>query len=279
MSLENIRKPEKVNYDSNAYLGKTSRAGVKACVVPVMLITIVMLAFSGCAKENKYVNAGVNMSTAGMSLYLTDVANGFLNVSSYVFFAESSEEALDKIRQEKQGIDITYLPAKDLGMIKKDDKLTVVFPDCFEPGGELKGVWVANDRWLENAPNYSYRFILGLAKAAGYRAGHMNMSYSDALESVKGVRDIDWEKYPETMQYCAVYATSNKEELADEAFAGYDAKTMLSMFEGFSTGTGEGYKLCKRAYDKYCGADARSFEELFDMNLAVKALKESLEAD
>ena len=245
----------------------------------IMLIFVAMLALSGCAKENKYVNAGVNMSTAGMSLYLTDVANGFLKVSSYVFFAGSSEEALDKIRLEKQGIDITYLPVKDLGMIKKGDKLTVVFPDCFERSGELKGVWVANDIWLENAPNYSYKFILGLAKSADYRAGHLNMSYTDALGSVKGVRDIDWEKYPETMQYCAVYATSNKEELADEAFAGYDAKTMLSMFEGFSTGTGEGYELCRQAYEKYCGSDGQSFEELFDMTLAVKALKESLEVE
>ena len=36
------------------------------------LILVCTLLLAGCGKENKYVNVGVNMSTAGMSLYLTN---------------------------------------------------------------------------------------------------------------------------------------------------------------------------------------------------------------
>ena len=46
------------------------------------------------------------------------------------------------------------------------------------------------------------------------------------------------------------------------------------MFEGFAEGTGEGYALCRDAYEKYCGPDAESFEKLFDFGLAVRALEE-----
>ena len=240
-----------------------------------VLILLTSLIPAGCAKENKYVNVGVEMSTAGMSLYLTNTVQGFQKISNYVFFSPSSQDSLDKIRQDKQGIDITYLPAKDLGLIGQKDGLTVVLPDCFDENGDLLGVWVAKDSWLINAPNYSYRFILGLVMSMDYRAAHMNMSYPDALESVKGLWDVDWEKFPETMQYCAVYAVSNKEELKDEPFTAFDVKTILSLFEGFSSGTGAGYEACKRAYDKYCGDGSPSFEQLFDLSLGLKALGEA----
>ncbi len=240
-----------------------------------VMALILLLSLAGCAKENKYVNVGVEMSTAGMSLYLTNTVHGFQKISTYVFFSTSAQESLDKLRQEKQGIDITYLPAKDLGLIREGDGVTVVFPDCFDEDGALKGVWVARDSWLSDAPNYSYRYILGLAKSADYRASHMSMRYSDALESVRGVRDVDWAKYPETMQYCAVYALSNKEELADEAFEAKDAASLLAMFEGFASGNGKGYELCAEAYSRYCGNGAESFEKLFDFSLAVKALEEA----
>ncbi|MCR4907129.1 MAG: hypothetical protein K6A33_13750 [Clostridiales bacterium] len=248
-------------------------------VLTVLLAAALLLCCAGCAKENKYVNVGVEMSTAGMSLYLTNTVNGFQRISNYVFFSPSSTASLDKLRQEKQGIDITYLPAEDLGLIKAGDGLTVVFPDCFGEDGTLKGVWVARNSWLENAPHYSYKFILGLAMSADYRASHRNMSYADALESVRGVRDIDWEKYPETMQYCAVYALSNKEELRDEAFAVRDAKTLLAMFEGFPSESGEGYDVCREAYARVCGSDAEPFENLFDFSLAVRALEEAAGAE
>ena len=244
-----------------------------------VLAAVLLLLSVGCAKENKYVNVGVEMSTAGMSLFLTNTVNGFQKVSSYVFFSPSSGDSLDKLRQEKQGIDITYLAAKDLGLIQAGDGLTVVFPDCFGEDGELKGVWVARDPWLENAPNYSYKFILGLAMSADYRASHMDMSYPDALESVRGVRDVDWAKYPEVMQYCAVYALSNKEELADEPFASKDAAELFALFEGFASGAGEGYALCREAYEKYCGDGAETFEKLFDFGLAMRALGEALKAE
>ena len=256
------------------------RMGKITALCVVLVLTVLLCA--GCAKENKYVNLGVEMSTAGMSLYLTNTVNGFQKISNYVFFAESSQDAIDKISLDKQGIDITYLPAEDLAMIKPDSGLKVVFPDCFDGDGMLKGVWVAKESWLENAPNYSYRFILGLAKSADYRASHMNMSYADALESMKGIRDVDWEKYPEVMQYCAVYALSNKEELADDAFVVYDSAKMLEMFKDFASGTGEGYQVCDRAYARYCMPKSvwyESFEKMFDFSLAIRAFEEATKGE
>ena len=258
---------------------KGKRARYAAAVLILLMVTVFT---AGCAKENKYVNLGVEMSTAGMSLYLTNTVNSFQKISNYVFFAESSQDAIDKISLDKQGIDITYLPAKDLVKIKPDSGLKVVFPDCFDGDGMLKGVWVAKESWLENAPNYSYKFILGLAKSADYRASHMNMSYADALESLKGVRDVDWEKYPEVMQYCAVYALSNKEELADEDFVAYDAAKMLEMFRDYASGSGEGYEVCDRTYMRYVGIYSciyASFEDMFDFTLAVKALEEAAKGE
>ena len=252
------------------------RRALRAAAGAMALLTVLWL-FAGCAEENKYVNVGVEMSTAGLSLYLTNTVNGFQKISSYVFFSSSSGATLDKLRQEKQGIDIAYLPAGDLGLIKAGDGLTVVFPDCFGEDGELKGVWAARDAWLESAPNYSRKFILGLAMSADYRASHAGMRYEDALESLRGVRDVDWAEYPEVMQYCAVYALSNKEELAADAFVSKGAAELSAMFEGFEAGEGEGYGLCRSAYERYCGPDAESFEKLFDFSLAVQALGETLD--
>ncbi len=265
---------------SERFFGETKKDNTSARsftkkIAAALLVAFIMAALSGCAKENKYVNVGVEMSTAGLSLYLTNTVNGFQKISNYVFFANSAEEAMEKIRLDKQGIDITYLKAEDLGLIKADDPLKVVFPDCFGPDGGLKGVWVAKESWLNKAPNYSYRYILGMAQSADYRAAHMSMNYGDALKSLEGVRDVDWEKYPEVMQYCAVYALSNKEELSDTAFTVKDAGSMLSMFEGFDAGEEEGYELCRNAYEKYCTADSKPFGEMFDFSLAVKALNEA----
>ncbi len=239
-----------------------------------LVIIAVLLVFGiGCGKENKYVNIGVNMSTEGMSTYLTYTANGFKKVSNYVFFSESSEASLDKIRMEKQGIDITYLPAEDLGLIKSEDNLTVVLPDCFEENGELKGVWVAKNSWLQNAPNYSKKLIEGFVMSIDYRAEHMNVSYKDAYRSMKDVRDFDWDVYKESMEYCAAYAIANKEDLSDDAFSVCDAEEMLKMLEGFENKVGTGYELSRKAYDKYKTSDSKSFEELFDYSLAAEALK------
>ena len=235
MTLVRSFKEKKKDIDSV----RSFRGRITAVIMTVFVMTLL----AGCAKENKYVNIGVDMSTAGMSLYLTNTVNGFQTISNYVFFSGSADETMEKIRLDKQGIDITYLKAEDLGLIKADDALKVVFPDCFGPDGELKGVWVAKESWLNKAPNYSYRYIRGMAQSADYRAAHMSMSSGDALRSLEGVRDVDWEKYPEVMQYCAVYALSNKEELSDTAFTEKDAGSMLSMFEGVDAGEGEGYEL------------------------------------
>ena len=171
--------------------------------------------------------------------------------------------------------DITYLPAKDLGLIKAGDNLKVVFVDCFNGDGKIEGLWVANNQWLENAPTYSYRFIKGLAKSCDYRTDHLNKDYASAFETMKAVRDIDWAKYPEDMEYCAANAAANNDTLEDTKFVSKTGAELAAMFEGFDNKSGEGYGLCKEAYEAYCGAGCESFEELFDLSLAMKAFADT----
>ena len=52
-------------------------AGRAAAAALALALALLLLSATGCAKENKYVNVGVEMSTAGMSLYLTNTVNGF----------------------------------------------------------------------------------------------------------------------------------------------------------------------------------------------------------
>ena len=243
----------------------------------ILSILLSALLLTGCGKENKYVNVGVNMTTPGMSLYLTNVANELQKISTYVFFAESSEDSIEKISLDKQGIDLSYLPAEDMDLITKDSDLFIVFVDCFNEDGSIQGVWVANNNWIENAPNYSYKYILGLVKSIDYRASHMNMTYQEALSSIQGMRDYDFTELTEVMQYNAVYAVSNDEELKDIPFEVVDAAKLASMFSDYEKGTGEGYDLCLEAYDRCCtSSDVKEFEAMFDFSLMNRALDEYL---
>lgn len=248
----------------------------KNSVISVLLILVLVLTLcTGCAKENKYVNVGVEMSTAGLSLYLTNTAQKLESISTYVFFSDDIDETFEKISKDEQGIDISYISVDELSRIKPDSNFRVVFIDCFEESGELKGVWIARDGWLENAPNYSRRYIRGLVKSADYRASHMNLSYEDALASIEGMRDFDFSVQNDTLQFVAVFDQSNDDEIADVKFEVKSAKELRDMFEGFEAGSGEGYELCRAAYYKYCTAtDAMSFEEMFSLDMMIEALDE-----
>lgn len=239
----------------------------------VLVLVLVITLFAGCGKENKYVNVGIEMSTAGLSLYLTNTAVGLEKISTYVFFPENADETFDKISKDKQGIDITYIPVKELSRIKKDSNFRVVFIDSFDENGELKGVWIARDGWLKEAPNYSKRYLRGLVKSTDYRASHFNMTYPEALDSIKGMRDFDFEKQNEVMQFVAVFAESNKDTVDTSAFTVRTSDGLSDMFKGFDGGSGEGYELCKAAYDRYCGSsDAMSFEDMFKIDMMLEAI-------
>ena len=240
----------------------------------VLVLILVMALFTGCAKENKYVNVGVEMSTAGLSLYLTNTAAGLEKISTYVFFPEDADETFDKISRNKQGIDISYIPVKELSRIKADSNFRVVYIDCFEENGDLKGVWIARDGWIKDAPTYSQRYMNGLAKSTDYRAEHMNMSYDEALASIKGMRDFDFTVQNETLQFVAVFDQSNDDVIANEKFEVKNTAELGRMFDGFESGRGEGYELCRAAYDKYCtAADAMSFEEMFSFDMMYSAFE------
>lgn len=241
----------------------------------VLILVMVCTLFTGCAKENKYVNVGVELSTAGLSLYLTNTAVGLEKISTYVFFPENPDETFEKIQKDKQGIDISYIPVNELSRIKTDSNFRVVYIDCFEENGDLKGVWIARDGWLTDAPNYSKRFIRALIKSNDYRASHMSMSYKEALDSVKGMRDFDFSVQNDVMQFVAVFDQSNDDVINDVNFSVKSVRELGEMFAGFAEGTGEGYELCKTAYHRYCSdPDAKSFENMFSLNIMNSEIEE-----
>lgn len=241
----------------------------------IITLALVLTILTGCGKENKYVNVGVGMSTPGLSLYLTNTAVELEKIATYVFFPQDPADIFDKIGRDKQGIDIAYIPVEYLSRIKSDSNFRVVFIDCFDDDGALKGVWIARDGWLESAPNYSARYILGLAKSVDYRASHMNMSYPDALASVKDNRDIDFTVQNDVLQFVAAFDDSNDDFIRDEAFSVRSASGLSSMFAGFKSGSGEGYELCRAAYDRYCtSSDSMSFDNMFRLDIMLEKLSE-----
>lgn len=248
----------------------------KSRLLVIAICVLLALTFAGCGKENKYVKMGVNDGTDGMSLMLTGYTHSLQGVSNYVFFAKDVDETLDKINLDAQNIEISYFEVKDFGKLTKDMPLKVVFLDTFEKDGSLKGVWIAREQWLEDAPNYSKKFLKGLVKCEDYRAANMNMSYADAYESVKGIRDVDFDVQSDVMQFIAIYSQNNKESIRDVDFAVKDVASMQALLEGFEAGKGEGYELCKAAYDRYAGSDSKSFEELFDLSVMETVVDEFL---
>ena len=248
---------------------------IAAALAAVLALTLL----AGCAKENKYVRLGVEMSTAGMSLYLTNTAVGPEKLSNYVFFAESPEECLEKLALEKQGIDIAYVPVETLALIGPDDPFTVVFLDTFGTDGSIKGVWLAADRWLTEAPTYSARFLRSLAKCLDYRAEHLSMSYLDALASVVGMRDFDFTVQNEVMQFCAIFAAQNNDKLADEPFTVMGLDEMAAAFAGEGAkDKGPGWQRVWNVYQRYGAGTGKTMPELFRLELMQKALCEAQEA-
>lgn len=243
-------------------------------IVTALTLILGMFVLTGCAKENKYVNVGVEMSTAGLSLYLTNTAKELEKISTYVFFSTDMDETFEKMSMDKQGIDISYIPVKELSRIKSDSGFRVVFVDCFEENGELKGVWIARDKWITDAPNYSKKYIRGMAKSADYRAEHMNMSYKEAKDSVKGKRDFNFSVQNDALQFVAIFDQSNDDVITETKFTVKSAGELKDMFKDFSTGKGEGYDLCKAAYEKYCTSDdSMSFEKMFNLDMMVSELE------
>ncbi len=253
------------------------------------VICLILLAalFSGCAKENKYVNVGVYYSTDALSLYLSGAANSLLKGSTYVYFSDGAEMTLSKITRQKQGIDITYIHADDFSYImNRDNKLTAVFVDCFNTDGSIRGLWAASEEWLKNTPTYSKKFIEALVRCADYRDGHMNMSYEEAKASIEGMRDFDFSKLTEVMQYCAVFSNSNPVDgkpqvIADNPFRTQDAEGMYELFKDFSAQQGAGYELCVNLYHQYSdnAEDVKDFSETFDLSLMMNALQAFIEME
>lgn len=255
-------------------------------IVLFICFVMLVLSFSGCEKENKFVNLGVYYSTDALSLYLTGAANSLLKVSTYVYFSDDIEITMDKITRQKQGIDIAYINADEISSVmNRDNNLTVVFVDCFNADGSIRGIWVASDEWLENTPTYSKKFIEALVRCTDYRDDNMSMSYEEAKDSIEGMRDFDFTKLTEVMQYCAVFSNSNlvdgkPQVISDNPFVTYDAEGMYDMFKDFSQQQGTGYELCFNLYNQYSdnADDVKDFSETFDLSLMINALQAFIES-
>ena len=253
----------------------------------VTCIVLLVVSLSGCEKEDKYVNLGVYNSTDALSLYLSGVANSLLKVSTYVYFSDNIEMTMDKITRQKQGIDIAYINADEISYaMDRNNDLTVLFVDCFNVEGSIRGIWVASDEWLKNTPNYSKKFIEALVRCTDYRDGNMNMSYEAAKDSIEGMRDFDFTKLTEVMQYCAIFSYSNRidkkpQVISDNPFEAYGAEGMYDMFRDFSRQQGDGYELCFNLYNQYLGnaVDVKDFSETFDLSLMINALQAFTEAE
>lgn len=262
----------------NSAYGSADGSLERSPFLVLLLAVMMMFLLTGCGKENKYVNMGVQMSTDGISLCLTGYTNSLQGVSNYVFFSEGPEATVSKITRDAQNIDIAYLPASELYRITSDMDLSVVFVDCLNTDGSLRGVWIARGEWLQSAPNYSQKFINNLVKCADYRNSHMTMSYADALTAVSSMKEHDTSKVNEVMELCAIYALDNSEPLEDVTFATLSASELDSMFASFGSGSGAGYELCREAYDRYCGSTSgvKSFADMFDMSYMKKATESFL---
>jgi len=253
----------------------------------IICLILIIVSLTGCSKEDKYVNLGVYYSTDAMSLYLSGVANSLLKVSTYVYFSNDIDMTMDKITRSKQGIDIAYINSDEIPyVLDKDKELTVVFVDCFNEDGSIRGIWVASDEWLKNTPTYSKKFIEALVRCADYRNGNMNMNYEDAKASIEGMREYDFTKLTEVMQYCAVFSNSNPVDnkpqlIADNPFVTYDAQGMYELFKDFSSQQGGGYELCLSLYERYSDSvdDAKDFSQTFDLSMMVNALSAFIEAE
>lgn len=242
-----------------------------------VLLAMATVLFTGCSKENKYVNVGVLRSTDGLSLCLTGFANSDLpKVSEYVFFSDGIDMTLEKITEKKMNIDAAYILAEDLGRIKADMGLCVIAVDCFDTDGSLKGVWIARNNWLMDAPTYSRRFVTGLLNCMDFRADHLIKSYAEAYSEVKASdKDPDVEGCGDVNMYCAIYSLSNDEPVADHTYVALGRDEIAEMFEGFENGTGKGYEVCRDAYDRYCAGSDISFDDLFDLDLMFEELEEN----
>lgn len=253
----------------------------------VICLVLLVIPLSGCAKENKYLNLGVYYSTDALSLYLSGVANSLLKVSTYVYFSDDIEMSINKITRQKQGIDIAYMNADEISYVMdRDNDLTVVFVDCFNVDGSIRGMWVASDEWLKNTPTYSKRFIEALVRCTDYRDGNMNMSYEEAKASIEGMRDFDFTKLTEVMQYCAIFSNSNPvdgkpQEISGNTFKTFDAEGMYDMFKDFAGQQGTGYELCVNLYNQYLeNADnVKDFSETFDLSLMINTLQAFIETE
>ena len=255
-------------------------------IVFAICLVFLVISLSGCEKENKYINLGVYNSTDALSLYLSGTANSLLKVSTYVYFSDDIEMTMDKITRQKQGIDVAYINADEISYaMEKDNNLTVVYVDCFNTDGSIRGIWVASDEWIKNTPTYSKKYIEALVRCTDYRDGNMTMSYEEAKASIEGMRDFDFTELTEVMQYCAIFSNSNHVDgkpqvISDNSFVTYDVEGMYDMFKGFSRQQGTGYELCLNLYNQYLGnaVDAKDFTETFDLSLMINALQAFIES-
>ncbi len=245
-----------------------------ALVLIIMILSLLTL--SACMGENSTVNISVYSTNDALSLFLTGTVKGYIGkTSNYLYLSSGIKDTYEKLQKSdlRKAVSIAYILGDELDYIVKESSfaLAVVFIDCYQDG-QVKGLWVARQDWMQASPNSFVAFIEGLAKSADFRAKHYTKSIDEAQAELKGEYQI--KDYNDVGYYLASYAKDNKEQIQESPFESKTAEQTLSFFEGFAQEEGQGYEVCLALYtaaaEKVEGAK-RGFSEVFKLDTMLQS--------
>jgi len=237
-------------------------------LIVVLLSTLIL---SACMGENSTVNVSAYSTNDALSLFLTGTVKGYLNkTSNFLYISLGIKETYEKLQKPdlRRAVSIAYILANELDYVVKQSSfsLAIVFVDCYQDG-QIKGLWVARQDWIQASPKAFDAFIEGLAQSADYRASHYVKSIGQAKAELGNEYQI--KNYGDVGYYLAAYSKDNNEKIDENPFESKSAKQTLSHFAGFAEKQGEGYGAClalyNQALDNQQGA-SNSFDDVFKLD-------------
>ncbi len=246
----------------------------KNIIISLIIVIFLTLAFSACTGENSTVNIAVYGADDALSLFLTGTVKGYIGkTSNYLFLSSGIDETYEKLQKAdlRKAVNIAYIRGDELGYIIKGNglPLKVVFIDCYQDG-QIKGLWVAREDWMQASPNSFNSIIEGLAKSADFRARYYTKNMAEAKAELKGEYQI--KDFNDVGYYLASYALDNDEEIAEISFESKSAKETLVFFEGYAQGLGAGYTACLELYEQADGqiqGEKYAFADIFKLDVML----------
>lgn len=241
--------------------------------------------------------------------YKTVDVSKYIEVSYYVLLSkeiDNLDETLSAFDRNRGGIDIAFVPVDKLDFITKDSGMSIVFVDSYEVSGEIKGVWVARNDWLQSAPNYSRKFIATLIKCLNYASANTTGSYTSSQTAIDndGKSIYEFGDYANVNDYLAIFTKQcmrgtvkedinkysalfkkgdEKQQIEGEdlsfkltqvSYTRYSVNQTLQMYKDFYKGQGEGYNKCLALYNDKLSkvTNAPDFESTFNFDLMISLL-------